>query len=149
MDPNDELSVGFICVDKIRGSKDRKIRDQNAPCHHCIVDHDLGYQKIHLQTVEDQNHSLMVGDHKRIDMTDLILFESKEYSPVIHSRELILKYMFKNCYFYWKSQFEFAFPKVVVFIMPQVKFGRNGHSEDALHFPRTWMIWLCDQSMFV
>ena len=96
MDPNDELSVGFICVDKIQGSKDRKIRDQNAPCHHCIVDHDLGYQKIHLQTVEDQNHSLMVGDHKRIDMTDLILFESKEYSPVIHSRELILKYMFKN-----------------------------------------------------
>ena len=99
MDPNDELSVGFICVDHfIQGSKDRKIRDQNAPCHHCIVDHDLGYQKIHLQTVEDQNHSLMVGDHKRIDMTNLILFESKEYSPVIHSRELILKYMFRNSF---------------------------------------------------
>ena len=37
----------------------------------------------------------MVGDHKLIDRTDLILFESKEYSPVIHSRELILKNKFK------------------------------------------------------
>ena len=99
MDPNDELSAGFICVDHfIQGSKDRKIRNQNAPCHHCIVDHDLGSRKIHLQTAGDQNHSLMVGDHKRIDMTNLILFESKEYSPVIHSRELILKYMFKNSF---------------------------------------------------
>ena len=41
----------------------------------------------------------MVGDHKRIDRTDLILFESKEYSPVNHSRELILKYKFKTTTF--------------------------------------------------
>ena len=46
---------------------------------------------IHLQTEGDQNHSLMADDHKLIDMTDLILFVSKEYSPEIHSRELILK----------------------------------------------------------
>lgn len=67
MDPNDELSAG---------------------CHHYIVDHDFELQMTHLQKV-DKTHLLMAGDHTQIDM--LILFESKEYSPVIQCRERILR----------------------------------------------------------